>query len=111
MIDGASSDGTVEIVRSYGDKIAKFVSERDKGLYDAMNKGLAIATGEIVAFLHSDDLYASERSMEDIVKAFEADDDLDGVYGDLTYTPKGDISKVLRYWKSKEFDPSLLKKG
>jgi glycosyltransferase involved in cell wall biosynthesis len=111
IIDGASNDGTVDIVKSYGDKIDKFVSEKDKGIYDGLNKGVKLATGDVVAFLHSDDLYASNTIVEDIAKVFEADKSLDGVYGDLIYTPKNDTNKILRYWESKEFDISLLKKG
>ncbi|SFV53519.1 Probable glycosyltransferase [hydrothermal vent metagenome] len=61
--------------------------------------------------MHSDDLYASSSVVEDVMKQFEVDDSLDGVYGDLIYTPKSDTSKVLRYWKSKDFDSSLLKQG
>jgi len=111
IVDGASSDGTVEIIRSYGDKITTFVSEPDKGIYDGLNKGVSLATGDVVAFLHSDDLYASDDIVEQIVQDFKDDSSLDGVYGDLIYTPKEDTFKVLRYWKSKEFDKSLLKKG
>ncbi|KAB7881210.1 glycosyltransferase [Poseidonibacter ostreae] len=111
IVDGGSSDNTVTIVKSYGDKISKVVSEKDKGIYDGLNKGVKLATGDVVAFLHSDDIYASSTVLEDIAKAFQSDEHLDGVYGDLVYTPKDDTSKVLRYWKSKEFDETLLAKG
>jgi len=111
VVDGASSDGTVEIVQGYGDKISIFVSERDEGIYDGLNKGISLATGDFVAFMHSDDLYADESVVENIMKVLERDASLDGVYGDLIYTPKHDTSKVLRYWKSKDFDISLLKQG
>jgi len=111
IVDGGSSDDTVSIVKSYGNKISKFVSERDKGIYDGLNKGIDLATGDVVAFLHSDDIYASPTILEDVAKAFQSDEHLDGVYGDLVYTPKSDTSKVLRYWKSKDFDETLLAKG
>jgi glycosyltransferase len=111
VVDGASTDGTIEIVKSYGNKITKFISEKDKGIYDGLNRGVSLATGDIVAFLHSDDIYASHIIIEEIDKVFESDSSLDGVYGDLVYTPKNDINKVLRYWKSKEYNNSLLKKG
>jgi glycosyltransferase len=111
VVDGASSDGTVEVVQGYGDKISSFVSEKDKGIYDGLNKGISLATGDFIAFLHSDDLYAGSSVVEDVMKVLESDESLDGVYGDLIYTPKHDTSKVLRYWKSKEFDSSLLKQG
>jgi glycosyltransferase involved in cell wall biosynthesis len=87
------------------------LSEKDKGIYDGLNKGVRLATGDVVAFLHSDDIYASDTILEDVVKVFEADENIDGVYGDLVYTPKNDASKVLRYWKSRDFDTSLLAKG
>jgi glycosyltransferase len=111
VVDGASNDGTIDIVQSYGDKISKFVSEKDKGIYDGLNRGVKLATGDVVAFLHSDDIYDSESILEEVIKVFESDKDLDGVYGDLVYTPKNDTDKVLRYWKSKEYDNSLLAKG
>lgn len=110
IIDGASNDGTVEIIKGYLDKITKFVSEKDKGIYDAMNKGVDLATGDVIAFLHSDDIYSGDNIVELVVKEFERGN-LDGVYGDLVYTPKSNTQKVLRYWKSKDFDSSLLKKG
>jgi len=111
VIDGASSDGTIDIIKSYKDKITTFVSERDKGIYDGLNKGVSLATGDIIAFLHSDDLYANDAVVQMIADEFLKDSSLDGVYGDLIYTPKDDTSKVLRYWKSREFDMGLLKKG
>jgi len=109
IVDGASTDGTVEIVQSYGSKINTFVSEADKGIYDGLNKGLGLATGDVIGFLHSDDLYENDKVIEEIAKAFEGG--VDAVYGDLVYTAKEDTTKVLRYWKSRTFDKSLLAKG
>lgn len=111
VVDSASSDGTVGIVQSYGEKISTFVSKKDKGIYDGLNKGIFLATGDVIAFLHSDDIYANDTIVEQIAESFMQDSSLDGVYGDLVYTPKSDTSKVLRYWKSKEFNKSLLAKG
>lgn len=110
VVDGMSSDGTKEIIQSYGSQIDKFVSEKDKGLYDAMNKGVSLATGDIVGFLHSDDLYASDDVLELVAEEFQAGD-IDGIYGDLIYTAKHDTSKIIRYWKSCDFKMSLLTKG
>lgn len=110
VVDGASTDGTIEIVKSYRDRVAKFISEPDKGIYDGLNKGVSLATGSIVAFLHSDDIYASKTIVDEVATVFETND-VDGVYGDLIYTPKNDINKVLRYWQSKTFKPELLKQG
>lgn len=111
VVDGGSTDGTVDIVKSYGDKINKFVSEKDKGIYDGLNKGISLAIGDVVAFLHSDDLYENNTVVEEIAKMFQADSSLDGVYGDLIYTYKDDTSKVLRYWKSRDFESGLLAHG
>ncbi|WP_108063693.1 glycosyltransferase family 2 protein [Poseidonibacter lekithochrous] len=111
VVDSASDDGTVEIVENYSNKVSIFVSEKDKGIYDGLNRGLALATGDVIAFLHSDDIYASNTIIEDVIKVFENNDSIDGIYGDLVYTSKVDINKVLRYWKSKEFDSKLLSKG
>jgi len=111
IVDGASTDGTIDIVKSYEDNISKLISEKDKGIYDGLNKGISLATGDVIAFLHSDDIYASKTILEDAAKKFQNDVTLDGVYGDLVYTPKSDTSKVLRYWKSRDFESSLLKKG
>jgi len=110
IIDGASTDGTVDIVKSYGDKITKFISEPDKGLYDAMNKGIALATGDIVGILNSDDMYASSDIIEKIVYEFE-NKNIDSLYGDLVYVSENDTSKVVRYWKSKEYKKGLFQKG
>jgi glycosyltransferase len=111
VVDGASSDGTIEIVQKYRDNITKFISEKDSGIYDGLNRGISLATGDVVAFLHSDDIYANYTIIEEIAQQFESDESLDGIYGDLVYTPKNDTDKVLRYWKSKEFEIGLLSKG
>jgi glycosyltransferase len=109
IIDGASNDGTVEVVQSYEDKISKFITEKDRGIYDGLNKGISLATGDVVSFLHSDDVYANETVISDIVNCF--DNNTQGVYGDLVYTDKVDMNKVFRYWKSCDFSSSLLSKG
>ena len=111
VVDGDSSDGTVETIQSYGDKIQKFVSEKDCGIYDGLNKGVSLSTGDVIAFLHSDDIYASATVIEDVAKAFRSDKSLNGIYGDLVYTPKNDTYKTLRYWKSRDYNINLLSKG
>lgn len=109
IIDGASTDGTQNIVKKYADKITLFKSEPDKGIYDAMNKGLTLATGDIVGLLNADDLYAHAHVLAKVNTTFERD--IDACYGDLIYFPENDQSKVLRYWKSNEFKAGLFAKG
>jgi len=109
IIDGASIDGTVEIIKSYGNKIDKFISEPDKGIYDGLNKGINLASGDIIGFLHSDDVYTNDEVVKKVVEVFEKYN-CDGVYGDLVYVSKRS-DKVIRYWKSGEFSIYKLKKG
>jgi glycosyltransferase involved in cell wall biosynthesis len=102
VIDGNSTDGTVDIVRSYGTKIAKFISEPDKGLYDAMNKGIGMATGDVIGILNADDFYRHERVIENMVATFERTGS-DAVYGDLLYVDRINPQQVKRYWRSGQF--------
>jgi len=108
VIDGASTDGTVEIVQSYGDKINKFVSEKDKGLYDAMNKGLKLTTGDIVGILNSDDFYTDNDVITRIVKEFE-EKQVDSVFADLVFVKPENLDKVVRYYDSSGCGPENFK--
>ncbi len=99
IIDGQSTDGTVEIVQAYGTKIAHFISEPDKGLYDAMNKGISLATGEVIGLLNADDFYRHTRVIENMVATFERTGS-DAVYGDMLYVDRNDPKKLKRYWRS-----------
>ncbi len=110
VVDGASKDGTVDVIKKYEDKISTFVSERDKGIYDGLNKGVALATGDIIAFLHSDDIYENENVIADVVKLFETTN-TDSIYGDLVYVDKNDTNKIFRYWKSGEYTFKKLCNG
>ena len=94
-----STDGTVEIVKSYGKKINKFITEKDKGIYDAMNKGITLASGDIIGILNSDDIYFDDNVLEDVVNVFK-EKQSDSIYGDLIYVEKNNINEVVRYWKS-----------
>ncbi len=116
IVDGASTDGTVEIIKNYSkgpsDKVpstkeVRWVSEPDGGIYDALNKGIRMATGDVIGFLHSDDVLYSPDSIGQIAAAFESSK-ADVVYGDLQYC-NGD--KVTRRWRSNAFKPSSLKFG
>jgi glycosyltransferase len=104
IIDGKSKDNTLQIVDKYKDKITKIVSEKDKGLYDALNKGIALASGDIVGMLHSDDLYASNHVISDIVKTFESNPAAEGVYADLVFVDRNDIDKITRTWESGDYE-------
>lgn len=99
IIDGKSTDGTVEIVQSYGTKVARFVSEPDKGLYDAMNKGIRLATGAIIGLLNADDFYRHNGVIANMVALFERTGS-DAVYGDMLYVDRHDTGKLKRYWRS-----------
>lgn len=110
VIDGGSTDGTVEILQRYRERIAVLVSEPDHGIYDALNKGLALASGEIVGFLHADDVLASSTAVQRIAEAF-VDPAVDAAYGDLVYVNKRDCSKVIRYWRAGEYSRSGLQAG
>lgn len=110
VVDGKSKDNTVEIIQSFGDRISKFISEPDKGIYDALNKGVRMATGDVIGFMHSDDLFANDQIIEKVARMFE-DSSTQSVYGDLQYVYKTDTNKVLRYWKSGEFSLQKLRMG
>lgn len=110
IIDGASTDNTVSLVKEKYSRPVKIISENDQGIYDALNKGLNAATGDIIGFVHSDDFLASPQILYDVVNSLQGNE-ADGVYGDLQYVDKEDTSKVIRYWKSKTFTPDLINKG
>ena len=109
VIDGRSTDDTLNIVASY-DNINQLVSENDKGMYDALNKGIKLATGDIIGALNADDFFASMQVVSQISKAFE-DSDTDILYGDLLYVEKLDTSKVIRRWTSKPYKQGLFQWG
>ena len=110
VVDGASKDNTVSVIKKYEDKISTFVSERDKGIYDGLNKGVSLATGDVIAFLHSDDIYADENIISEVVEHFKKTN-TDSIYGDLVYVDKEDTSKIFRYWQSGEYSFKKLCNG
>ncbi|WP_067149695.1 glycosyltransferase family 2 protein [Pseudotamlana agarivorans] len=112
IIDGASSDNTLNIVKDLQKKHdhITLISEPDQGIYDALNKGISKATGNVIGFVHSDDFLASEDVVSQIATQFKKDK-CDGVYGDLEYVDKQSTNKVIRYWKSADFSQDMLKKG
>jgi glycosyltransferase len=102
IVDGASKDSTMSLVNQYGKRIANSVSERDNGIYDAFNKGLKLATGSVIGFLNSDDIYAHPTAIASIMAPF-SDESVDAVYADLVYVERNDISRITRHWKSRAY--------
>jgi glycosyltransferase involved in cell wall biosynthesis len=98
IIDGGSTDETLSIIKRYENHIAKWVSEKDKGMYDAINKGMKMATGDVIGILNSDDMLASDDIITGIANSFEQYQ-VDSVYGDLIYVDQQNIEKILRFWK------------
>ncbi|MFT4771433.1 MAG: glycosyltransferase involved in cell wall biosynthesis [Cryomorphaceae bacterium] len=110
IIDGASTDGSLEIIEKYSDRIDRFVSEPDEGIYFAMNKGLQMATGDAVGILNADDTYASKEVIAKVVSQLSAAK-TDSLYGDLNYVDRDKAGNVVRRWKSGKFDRSSFLKG
>jgi len=110
VIDGASTDGTLAALEPLRSRIGQLVSEPDRGIYDAMNKGLRLATGEIIGTLNADDLYQDSLVLARVLQAF-ADPEVDVCYGDLVYVPYHDPEKVFRYWKSGPPAPDRFQLG
>ena len=112
IVDNASTDMTIDLVTSFKLKNnrIKLISDPDKGIYDALNKGVSYASGDIIGFLHSDDIYYDCFSIFNIVNLFR-EKVTDGVFGDLQYVNKLDTKKIVRFWKSTDFNSSLLKNG
>ena len=106
--DGGSTDGTLEWLKSLSDARVKWVSEKDHGIYDALNKAVGRASGEWIGLLHSDDLYPNNDVLQVVVAAMAGND---AIYGDLKYVQAADVTKVLRHWQSEAFAPTLLRKG
>ena len=111
VIDGASTDGTLILLQSKREQLKHLISEPDKGIYYAMNKGIKLATGDIIGFLNSDDFYASNDTLLKVATIFNENPDLDACYADLIYVDQIDTSKKIRYWKSSKFKPGLFSKG
>lgn len=110
VIDGASTDGTREVIQRYEGRIAHLVSEPDHGIYDALNKGIRLATGDAVGFLHSDDTFADQQALSRIAAAL-ADPGVDACYGDLRYVRHDEPGRVVRHWRAGPYHPRLLKRG
>jgi glycosyltransferase involved in cell wall biosynthesis len=109
VVDGGSSDSTMKIVARFP-HVARAVSERDHGIYDAMNKGIRLSTGEIIGTINADDFYAEPDVLARVAALFE-DPTIDVCYGDLCYVGYDDPTRIVRYWRSSEFKPDLFLHG
>ncbi len=110
VIDGGSTDGTLDVLRSYDGRLGVLVSEPDRGIYDALNKGIIKANGEVLGFLHSDDLFFDRESVSKIAAVF-SDPAVAAVYGDLLYVKKDDTAGVVRHWVAGSYFPEKLRRG
>jgi glycosyltransferase involved in cell wall biosynthesis len=110
VVDGQSKDNTLQVIKEHGSRVAILVSEKDRGIYDAMNKAIALATGDVIGFINADDFYASDDAVAQAVSALQKSC-ADSCYGDLCYVEQNDTSKVVRYWQSNAFEDGLFEKG
>lgn len=113
IVDGASTDDTLDAVREYEPKFGgrlRWISEPDRGIYDAMNKGLAMATGEVVGILNSDDFFSSDEVLEHVADAL-SNSEIDAVYGDIHFVRDDDLTKCVRYYSSKRFRRWQMRMG
>ncbi len=108
--DGNSTDGTLDVLRGFDDHRVRLVSEPDNGIYDAINRGVARAEGDVIGLMHSDDFFAHDRVLEHVACAF-ADPKVDGVYGDLDYVSATNSDRVIRAWRAGEYRPERLSLG
>ncbi|TAN40752.1 MAG: glycosyltransferase [Nitrospirae bacterium] len=110
VIDGGSTDGTLEVIDQYRARITRVISEADQGVYDAMNKGIALATGDIVGLLNSDDIYADRDVISRVVAEF-IESDVEACYADLVYVDRMNTDRVVRYWRSCDYKEGLFRQG
>jgi glycosyltransferase involved in cell wall biosynthesis len=110
VIDGGSTDATLDIVRASGARVARVVSEKDSGIYNAMNKGVRLATGDVIGTINSDDFYADPGVIARVAQVF-AETGADCVFGDLEYVHPADPTKVLRRWRSQPYVPGAFQRG
>jgi glycosyltransferase involved in cell wall biosynthesis len=111
IIDGGSSDKTVTIINEYKEQLGYFISEKDKGIYDAMNKGIYAAKGDVIGILNSDDLYQDTNVIETVMNQFNQNPSIDVVYGDLVYVKSDNVNKVVRNWKSNSYYNRFFENG
>lgn len=111
IVDGGSTDGTLAIIEGQQEYVSRWVSEKDEGIYDAMNKAVKLAKGDVVGLLNSDDVYASDEVLTRVMKVFETEPQVDMVYGDLVYVDPDDVHKEVRLWTTKDVDSNFFPDG
>lgn len=111
IIDGNSKDNTLSIISEYDHIISKVITEPDAGIYDAMNKGIKLATGDVIGILNSDDIYDNSNVIESVIQVFESDNAIDAVYGNLSYFHTAQPTKIVRFWKSLPFYDNFFEDG
>ena len=110
IVDGKSNDNSLNIIEKYKSHITSIVSEKDAGLYDALNKGIELATGEVIGFLHSDDFYINNQVIQKYANTF-LKTQCDAVYSDLYYVDRTNTDSIIRKWKSGKYHPTSFKNG
>ena len=110
VVDGGSTDGTLQILQSCIREQTVLISEPDEGLYDALNKGFARATGDVIGVMHSDDFFANDSVLTRVATSF-IDPDVGAAYGDLDYVGKSDTSRIIRRWRPGNYNPAKLARG
>lgn len=111
IIDGGSTDGTLELIKENSDKVTRFISEKDDGIYDAMNKGISLASGDVIGILNSDDFYFDQNVLFDVAREFLLDPELDILYGDIVYVNQENTNLIERKWISSEYYTSYFEDG
>jgi glycosyltransferase involved in cell wall biosynthesis len=110
IVDGFSTDATMDIIKAHYADCTETLSESDDGIYDAMNKGLQMALGDVIGILNSDDFYASSDVLESVSRVFD-DNRVDSCYGDLVYVDRKDPRQIIRYWQSGGYKPNFFYNG
>ncbi len=110
VVDGSSTDGTQNVIQRYEKELSKYICEPDTGIYNALNKGIQAASGEVVGFIHADDMLADSNVIRRLADAFE-DTNVDAAYGDLVYVDAERPERIVRYWKSGKAGSSRFRRG
>jgi len=111
VIDGGSTDDTLDIIKDFEEHIDILVSEPDMGIYDALNKGIKLATGQIIGIMNADDLFADDEVLSRVAEKFKLEPQVDAFYADIVFTDRQDTQKITRYYSSSKFKPWMFRFG